>query len=620
MERQLDARRRRAARARDGGARRRRPARAQHGGDRRRRRPARRRRGASPPTSSSSRSASGRRSTLARDAGLNVERGIVVDDALATSHPQRARGRRVRRSTAASCTASSRRSTSRRRSPRRRSAGDDAAYAGSIPTAKLKVMGVDLVCAGDPDGARAVVVADDAHLPQARRRRARAARSARSCSATRAAPSCCSTRSAPAARRPTRSRCSPRPRQATAADLPDSARRSATATASARARSSTRSARAASARRSRSSPSRAPAPAAARASRWSSELLAIERGGAAEEATYLCPCRRQTREELAAVVRERGLESRQRARAPPAAPAASAAPASPASPTSSPRSTATATARSATRASSTTASTRTSRTTARSPSSRASAAASPRADELRRIADVADQHEVPLIKITGGQRIDLLGIRKEQLPAIWEELGMPSGHAYAKAVRTVKTCVGTDFCRFGLGDAMGVGIELERADGGPLHAAQGQVGGHRLPAQLRRGLRQGHRAGRGRGRLGALRRRRRRARPCARATCSRRSTTSDEAIRLALAFLQHYRESAEYLERTYAYLERVGLEAVRDGGARATSGRAARALPDRQGRGRPRPVARAPRPRPPEAVRRARLRAALVGPPAEGVR
>ena len=85
------------------------------------------------------------------------------------------------------------------------------------------------------------------------------------------------------------------------------------------------------------------------------------------------------------------------------------------------------------------------------------------ADELRRIADVADRHEVPLIKITGGQRIDLLGVKKEQLPAIWEELDMPSGHAYAKAVRTVKTCVGTDFCRFGLGDAMGVGIALESA-------------------------------------------------------------------------------------------------------------------------------------------------------------
>src|SRR4029078_5134180 len=99
--------------------------------------------------------------------------------------------------------------------------------------------------------------------------------------------------------------------------------------------------------------------------------------------------------------------------------------------------------------------------------------------ELRRTADVAGKHEVPLIKITGGQRIDLLGIKKEQLPAIWEELDMPSGHAYAKGVRTVKPCVGTDFCRFGLGDAMGVGIELERAMEGLYtpHKVKGAVTG-----------------------------------------------------------------------------------------------------------------------------------------------
>ena len=84
------------------------------------------------------------------------------------------------------------------------------------------------------------------------------------------------------------------------------------------------------------------------------------------------------------------------------------------------------------------------------------------ADELRRIADVADKYEVPMVKVTGGQRLDLLGVRKEQLPAIWHDLGMPSGHAYAKAVRTVKTCVGTDFCRFGLGDSIGLGIEMEK--------------------------------------------------------------------------------------------------------------------------------------------------------------
>ena len=192
------------------------------------------------------------------------------------------------------------------------------------------------------------------------------------------------------------------------------------------------------------------------------ELLQIERGGAAEEATYLCPCRRQTREELAAVVRERGLESVSELSA-----ACGAG-----------RDCGACKPGLAYLVSEICGNRHREERHARFINDRVHAniqndgtfSVVPRirggvttADELRRIADVADRHEVPLIKITGGQRIDLLGIRKEQLPAIWEELDMPSGHAYAKAVRTVKTCVGTDFCRFGLGDAMGVGIELERA-------------------------------------------------------------------------------------------------------------------------------------------------------------
>jgi nitrite reductase (NADH) large subunit len=183
-------------------------------------------------------------------------------------------------------------------------------------------------------------------------------------------------------------------------------------------------------------------------------------------------------------------------------------------------------------------------------------------DELRRIADVAERHEVPLVKITGGQRIDLLGVRKEQLPAIWEELGMPSGHAYAKAVRTVKTCVGTDFCRFGLGDAIGVGIELERAmeglytphkvksavTGCPRNCAEAYVKDIGLVAveggwELYVGGAAGSTVRKG--------------------DVLETVATSGEAIRLALAFLQHYRERAEYLERTYAYVERVGIDAVR---------------------------------------------------------
>ncbi len=81
--------------------------------------------------------------------------------------------------------------------------------------------------------------------------------------------------------------------------------------------------------------------------------------------------------------------------------------------------------------------------------------------ELRRIADVADKYNVPMVKVTGGQRIDLLGIKKQDLPGVWKDLDMPSGHAYGKSIRTVKTCVGSEFCRFGTQNSTQLGIELE---------------------------------------------------------------------------------------------------------------------------------------------------------------
>ena len=83
-------------------------------------------------------------------------------------------------------------------------------------------------------------------------------------------------------------------------------------------------------------------------------------------------------------------------------------------------------------------------------------------DELRRIADAAEKYNVRMVKVTGSQRIDLLGVNKADLPQIWDDLGMPSGQAYAKGVRMVKTCVGSDFCRFGVQDSTAAGIELER--------------------------------------------------------------------------------------------------------------------------------------------------------------
>jgi nitrite reductase (NADH) large subunit len=184
-------------------------------------------------------------------------------------------------------------------------------------------------------------------------------------------------------------------------------------------------------------------------------------------------------------------------------------------------------------------------------------------DELRKIADVADKYNVPMVKITGGQRIDLLGVKKEELPAIWEDLGMPSGHAYAKAVRTVKTCVGENFCRFGLDDSIATGIELEHewegiytphkvkaaVTGCPRNCAEASTKDIGLIAveggwQVRIG-----------GAAGATVRE-----GDILATVENKA----EAMRLSTTFLQHYRENAEYLERTYAYVERVGLDFIKD--------------------------------------------------------
>jgi nitrite reductase (NADH) large subunit len=239
-------------------------------------------------------------------------------------------------------------------------------------------------------------------------------------------------------------------------------------------------------------------------------------------------------------------------------------------------------------------------------------------DQLRRIADVADKYSVPMVKLTGGQRIDLLGIKKERLPAIWEELDMPSGHAYAKAVRTVKTCVGTDFCRFGLGDAMKVGIELESAmeglytphkvkgavTGCPRNCAEAYVKDIGLVA-----VEGGWEVYVG-GAAGATVRK---------GDLLATLPTSDEAIRVSLAFLQHYRESAEYLERTYAYIERVGIEPVREAVLADLDGlieryRIAKAAAD------PDPWRERHTPVHPKQFSELDSEPELVGPPAEGVR
>ncbi|WP_439562448.1 nitrite reductase large subunit NirB [Roseinatronobacter sp.] len=184
--------------------------------------------------------------------------------------------------------------------------------------------------------------------------------------------------------------------------------------------------------------------------------------------------------------------------------------------------------------------------------------------ELRAIADAADKYDIPAVKVTGGQRIDLLGVQKEHLPHIWADLnaaGLVSGHAYSKGLRTVKTCVGTDFCRFGTQDSTGLGIKLEQRLWGSWTPHKVKLAVSGCP------------------------------RNCAEATCKdvgivcvdsgyeigvggaagmdlkeverlAKVSTEAEAIDLTVAFVQLYREHAKYLDRPYKWLAKVGLDWV----------------------------------------------------------
>ena len=181
--------------------------------------------------------------------------------------------------------------------------------------------------------------------------------------------------------------------------------------------------------------------------------------------------------------------------------------------------------------------------------------------ELRAIADAADKYNVPMVKVTGGQRIDLLGVRKQDLPAMWQDLnaaGMVSGHAYSKGLRTVKTCVGTEFCRFGTQDSTALGIKLEKLLWGSWTPAKVKLGVSGCP------------------------------RNCAEATCKDvgvvcvesgyeisvagaagmdvreteflcKATTEAEVMEIIAAFVQLYRENSRYLHRIYKWVAKVGL-------------------------------------------------------------
>ncbi|HEB56761.1 MAG TPA: NAD(P)/FAD-dependent oxidoreductase [Gammaproteobacteria bacterium] len=186
--------------------------------------------------------------------------------------------------------------------------------------------------------------------------------------------------------------------------------------------------------------------------------------------------------------------------------------------------------------------------------------------ELRTIADVAEKYKVTTVHVTGGQRIGLYGLKKEQLPKIWKDLGqagLVSGHAYGKAMRTVKTCVGKEWCRFGTQDSTHMGVELEKltwaswtphkfklaVSGCPRNCAEATIkdfgvvcvdSGYEL-----------HIGGNGGVKV--------------RATdylCN--VSTEEEVKEYCAAFMQLYREDAHYLDRTAPWLERVGLTYIKE--------------------------------------------------------
>jgi len=186
--------------------------------------------------------------------------------------------------------------------------------------------------------------------------------------------------------------------------------------------------------------------------------------------------------------------------------------------------------------------------------------------ELRAIAEVAEKYAVPTVKFTGGQRLDLLGVKKEDLPNVWGDLnkaGLVSGHAYGKALRTVKTCVGKEWCRFGTQDSTGLGITLERMTWGSWHPHKVKLAVSGCPRNCAEAtikdlgvvcVESGyelHVGGNGGIKI--------------RATdflC--KVTTEDEVLEYTAAYLQLYREEARYLERTAPWIERVGLSYVKE--------------------------------------------------------
>ncbi|MCD8785107.1 nitrite reductase large subunit NirB [Staphylococcus gallinarum] len=185
------------------------------------------------------------------------------------------------------------------------------------------------------------------------------------------------------------------------------------------------------------------------------------------------------------------------------------------------------------------------------------------ADQLIQLGTVAKKYQIPLVKVTGSQRIGLYGVKKELLPQIWDDLGMRSASAYGKKTRSVKSCVGKSFCRFGTQDTTKLAIRLESTfeyidtphkfkmgvSGCPRSCVESGVKDFGVI-----GVENGFQIYIG-GNGGTE------------VTVGQYLTTvetEDEVVKLCGALMQYYRETGIYAERTAPWLNRLGFDRVKD--------------------------------------------------------
>ncbi len=182
---------------------------------------------------------------------------------------------------------------------------------------------------------------------------------------------------------------------------------------------------------------------------------------------------------------------------------------------------------------------------------------------LEKIAGVARKYKVPIIKVTSGQRLALVGLQKEDVNSAWHDLDLDIGRATELCLHYVQACPGNSVCKFGMGDSLGLGMELEEMFTGLGMPAKVKIGVSGCPMCCAESYMRdvgvfaknkgwtlivGGNAG-GRPRIGDV---------------LAVDKTREEVVSLAKSFLEYYNDNAKKKERTFRFVQRVGLESIKE--------------------------------------------------------